>query len=80
MFEGGAPRRFRVIKGAAIRKLSQLYAAHTLEFVRSPPGIHLEALKGDRTGQYSIRTNRQWRICFAWTAGAPQQVEIVDYH
>lgn len=64
----------------AIRKLSQLDAAHTLEFLRSPPGNQLEALKGNRAGQYSIRINRQWRLCFTWTPAGPEHVEIVDYH
>jgi proteic killer suppression protein len=68
LFEGDKPRRFRAIDGAAIRKLSQLDAAHTLEFLRSPPGNQLEALKHDRAGQHSIRINRQWRMCFVWTA------------
>jgi len=80
LFEGGDSRRFRSIKEVAIRKLSQLDAAHTLEFLRSPPGNQLEALKHDRKGQYSIRINRQWRICFAWTSAGPERVEIVDYH
>ncbi|WP_266168260.1 type II toxin-antitoxin system RelE/ParE family toxin [Dyella subtropica] len=80
LFEGGDPRRFRAIKDAAIRKLSQLDAAHTLEFLRSPPGNQLEALKHDRIGQHSIRINRQWRVCFVWTLAGPENVEIVDYH
>ncbi len=80
MFEGGDPRRFRSIKDAAIRKLTQLDAANTLEFLRSPPGNQLEALKRDRTGQHSIRINRQWRVCFIWTSAGPMNVEIVDYH
>ena len=80
LFEGGDPRRFRAIKDAAVRKLSQLDAAQTLEFLRSPPGNQLEALKHDRAGQYSIRINRQWRVCFVWTASGPEHVEIVDYH
>ncbi|MFZ0870890.1 MAG: type II toxin-antitoxin system RelE/ParE family toxin [Rhodanobacter sp.] len=80
LFGGGNPRRFRAIDGAAIRKLSQLDAAHTLEFLRSPPGNQLEALKHDRAGQHSIRINRQWRVCFVWTAAGPEDVEIVDYH
>ena len=80
LFEGGAPRRFRAIKDTAIRKLSQLDAAQTLEFLRSPPGNHLEALKHDRGGQHSIRINRQWRVCFIWTSSGPEHVEIIDYH
>lgn len=79
MFEGGNPRRFRAIGDAAIRKLSLLDAANTLEFLRSPPGNQLEALKHDRAGQHSIRINRQWRVCFVWTASGPKNVEIVDY-
>ena len=80
LYEGGNPRRFRAIKDVAIRKLSQLDAAHTLEFLRSPPGNQLEALKHDRNGQHSIRINRQWRLCFVWVDAGPENVEIVDYH
>ncbi|MGH8122728.1 MAG: type II toxin-antitoxin system RelE/ParE family toxin [Rudaea sp.] len=80
LFEGGDPRRFRAIKDAAIRKLTQLDAANTLEFLRSPPGNQLEALKRDRVGQHSIRINRQWRVCFVWTTAGPKDIEIVDYH
>jgi len=80
LFEGANPRRFRAFKDAAIRKLSQLDAAHTLDFLRSPPGNSLEALKHDRRGQHSIRINQQWRLCFTWTSGGPEAVEIVDYH
>jgi proteic killer suppression protein len=57
-----------------------LDAAQTLEFLRSPPGNRLELLKGDRKGQYSIRVNDQYRICFRWTAQGPNDVELVDYH
>jgi proteic killer suppression protein len=80
LFEGGNPRRFRAIKDAAIRKLSQLDGANTLEFLRSPPGNGLEALKHDRRGQHSIRVNQQWRLSFVWTRSGPENVEIVDYH
>lgn len=80
LYEGSDPRQFRAIKDVAIRKLSQLDAAHTLEFLRSPPGNQLEALKHDRSGQHSIRINRQWRLCFVWTEAGPGHVEIVDYH
>jgi len=80
LFEGGHPRRFRMIEDMAVRKLSQLDAAHTLAFLRCPPGNQLEALKHDRIGQYSIRINRQWRVCFVWTPAGPENVEIVDYH
>ena len=64
----------------ATRKLAQLDAAHTLAFLRSPPGNRLEALRGSRAGQYSIRVNDQFRLCFRWTADGPEDVEIVDYH
>jgi proteic killer suppression protein len=80
LFEGRHPRRFRAIEAAAIRKLAMLDAARTLEFLRSPPGNRLEALKGERAGQYSIRVNDQWRACFAWTENGPTGVEIVDCH
>jgi proteic killer suppression protein len=59
---------------------AQLDAAKTLDFLRSPPGNRLEALKGDRVGQYSIRVNDQFRVCFVWTDSGPADVEIVDYH
>ena len=64
----------------ALRKLVVLDAAVTLGDLRSPPGNRLEALKVDRSGQYSIRINDQWRICFAWREGDAYDVEIVDYH
>ena len=79
LFETGKSARFGSILKVATRKLTQLQAATTLEFLRSPPGNRLEALKGDRAGQYSIRVNDQWRICFRWTAAGPEDVEIVDY-
>jgi len=60
--------------------LTALDAAVDLEDLRFPPGNHLEALKGDRAGQHSVRINRQWRICFRWTPNGPEDVEIVDYH
>ena len=62
------------------RKLRMLNNAETLADLRVPPSNRLEALKGDRHGQYSIRVNDQWRICFAWAAGHASRVEIVDYH
>jgi toxin HigB-1 len=64
----------------ALRKLAMLDAAETLADLRVPPGNRLEKLVGDRVGQYSIRINQQWRICFSWTEGGPENVEIVDYH
>ena len=80
LFEGGQPRRFRAIIDVATRKLTQLDAAQTLEFLRSPPGNRLEALRGNRAGQHSLRVNDQFRVCFVWTDSGPTQVEIVDYH
>ena len=80
LFEGGHPKRFRAIETVATRKLAMLDAAKTLEFMRSPPGNRLEALKGDQAGQWSVRINDQWRLCFVWTDSGPDQVEIVDYH
>ncbi|WP_084398357.1 type II toxin-antitoxin system RelE/ParE family toxin [Henriciella aquimarina] len=64
----------------ATRKAAMLQAAHVLDDLRVPPGNRLEALKGDRAGQHSIRINDQWRICFIWTENGPEDVEIVDYH
>ncbi len=72
--------RFVNIERAARRKLRQLEIAGKLNDLRVPPGNQLEALKGDRAGQFSIRINRQWRICFTWIDGAAENVEIVDYH
>ena len=80
LFETGKSTRFGSILKVATRKLTQLEAAATLEFLRSPPGNRLEALKGNREGQHSIRVNDQWRICFRWTSAGPEDVEIVDYH
>ena len=79
-FEGGKSRRFATILEVAARKLTQLDAAQTLAFLRSPPGNRLEALRGDRKGQHSIRVNDQFRLCFRWTDQGPEDVEIVDYH
>jgi len=64
----------------ALRKLRMLEAAEDITDLRVPPGNRLERLKGDRQGQYSIRINDQWRICFRWEAGNAHDVEIVDYH
>lgn len=72
--------RYRAIERQALRKLRQLEIAGNLNDLRIPPGNHLEALSGDREGQYSIRINGQFRICFSWTPMGPQDVEIVDYH
>jgi proteic killer suppression protein len=72
--------RFRAIQRMARRKLAVLSSAAKLDDLRSPPGNRLETLKGDRTGQHSIRINQQWRICFRWIDGEAHDVEIVDYH
>lgn len=80
LFETGKCKRFAAIASVATRKLAQLDAAETLDFLRAPPGNRLEALKGDRAGQHSIRVNDQFRVCFRWTKGGPTDVEIVDYH
>lgn len=80
LFTSGKSRRFANILGVAERKLAQLDAAMTLEFLRSPPGNRLESLSGDRQGQHSIRINDQWRVCFVWTEKGVVNVEIVDYH
>jgi proteic killer suppression protein len=80
LFETGKSKRFSSVLNVATRKLVQLDAANTLEFLRSPPGNRLEALKRDRDGQYSIRVNDQFRLCFRWTPEGPTDVEIVDYH
>jgi proteic killer suppression protein len=77
-------RRSRKLPGdmqaAALRKLRLLHAARVLMDLRVPPGNRLEALKGNRAGQWSIRINDQWRLCFRWDDGGPDDVEIVDYH
>ena len=73
-------QRFVAFERVAQRKLAQLSAAATLDFLRVPPGNRLEALKGDRKGQYSIRINDQWRICFRFEDGNAFDAEIVDYH
>lgn len=68
------------IQQAARRKLRMLNSAHTLADLRIPPANRLEALSGDRVGQYSIRINDQWRVCFRWEDGNAHDVQIVDYH
>lgn len=75
-----APRIDPRIHKTANRKLLILDAAVSLNSLRIPPGNRLEALKGDRKGQHSIRINSQWRICFIWTESGPENVSIVDYH
>lgn len=78
--EGIGPSQWRSFQAVAVRKLDFLNAAVALSDLASPPGNRLEALKGDRKGQHSIRINEQWRICFRWTQDGPSEVEIVDYH
>ena len=78
--KGDRVRRFVNIYKVARRKLRQLEIAGRLDDLRVPPGNHLEALKGNRSGQYSIRINEQWRVCFRWTDLGAENVEIVDYH
>lgn len=80
LFEGRRVARFANMDAVALRKLQQLHAATTLDFLRVPPGNRLEVLNGDRAGQHSIRVNSQWRVCFVWRDGHAHQVEIVDYH
>lgn len=80
LFHGRRVKRFANIEKVALRKLQQLHAAAMLDFLRIPPGNKLEALRGDRAGQYSIRINDQWRLCFVWREGNATAVEIVDYH
>ncbi len=70
----------QVVQRAALRKLVILDAAESLDDLRVPPGNRLEKLKGDRRGQYSIRVNNQWRVCFAWSDGDAHDVEMTDYH
>lgn len=77
---GQRVRRFVSIETVARRKLRQLQIAGRLEDLRVPPGNRLKALKDDRAGQYSIRVNDQFRICFRWTVAGAEDVEIVDYH
>ena len=78
-FFGIRSRKFQAIEKAAIRKLFQLHAARTLQDLRAP-GNSLEALKGDRSGQHSIRINDRFRLCFIWKEGDAHEVEITDYH
>jgi proteic killer suppression protein len=80
LFAGKRVPRFANIEGGAMRKLQQLHAAADLDFLKIPPGNQLEVLKRDRVGQYSIRINSQWRVCFRFADGTATDVEIVDYH
>ncbi len=78
--KGQNVRKFANIAKVARRKLRQLEIANQLNDLRVPPGNRVEALKGDRLGQYSISINDQWRVCFDWTDAGAENVEIVDYH
>lgn len=80
LFNNRSARPFRAIEQAAREKLLMLDAAVSVNDLKIPPGNCLEALKGNRKGSYSIRINKQWRICFKWKDGHAHDVEIVDYH
>ncbi len=80
LFNGRRVKRFVNFERAALRKLEQLDLAKIIDDMRAPPGNHLEALKGDRAGQWSVRINDQWRVCFRFKNGEVLDVEIVDYH
>lgn len=77
---GRRVRRFVNFERVALRKLQQLQVAGVLDDLKVPPGNMLEPLSGDRKGQYSIRINKQYRVCFRWTKAGAEDVEIVDYH
>jgi proteic killer suppression protein len=82
LFAGYAPRKGISSRLAAesLAKMQQLHAARALNDLRTPPGNRLEALKGDRRGQFSIRVDRQWRLCLRWSGNDAHDVELVDYH
>jgi toxin HigB-1 len=80
LWEGVRVKRWVNVERVAARKLAQLDWSSVLDDLKVPPGNKLEALKGDRKGQHSIRINDQWRVCFIWTVQGVEQVEIVDYH
>jgi proteic killer suppression protein len=80
LFHRKTVRRFKAIERQALRKLDMLDAAPDLRTLASLPGNRLEPLKGERKGQFSIRINDQWRVCFVWHEGHAYEVEIVDYH
>ena len=79
LFGGSSPKRFRSFQAQAQRKLQILDSAKDLKDLRVPPGNRLEKLSGERRGQYSLRINDQWRVCFRWRDDGPWDVEIVDY-
>jgi len=81
IFSGRHSKRFpKEMQKTALRKLTMLHGAASLGFLRVPPANHLEKLSGSRQGQWSIRINDQWRICFRWQDGDAYDVEVVDYH
>jgi proteic killer suppression protein len=80
LYETGENRRFASIARVALRKLDMLAAATMVETLRVPPGNRLEQLRGNRAGQWSVRINDQWRVCFSWSGTGAENVEIVDYH
>ena len=80
LFAGKTVPRWANFRAVAERKLQMVNRAERLDDLRAPPNNHLEALKGDRKGQHSIRINDQWRVCFIWRADGAHAVEIVDYH
>ncbi len=80
LFETGFSKRWAAIREVASRKLDQIETAANLSDLRFPTGNRLEALKGDRAGQHSIRINDQYRVCFVWKSDGAHEVEIADYH
>lgn len=79
--KGQCPKGFPAsLVNVALRKLNQINGSPTIDALRVPPGNRLEILKGDRSGQYSVRINDQWRVCFEWHDGDAWNVEICDYH
>ncbi len=80
LYKTGENRKFKAIERVALRKLDMIQAAIRVDTLRIPPANHLEQLVGDREGQYSIRINDKWRICFSWEGTDAFDVEIVDYY
>jgi proteic killer suppression protein len=80
LYRGDRVKEFEAVRKVALRKLDMVNAATRLSDLRKPPNNRLEALKGSRKGQHSIRVNNRWRVCFVWRDGHAHDVEIVDYH
>ena len=80
VFDRRPSRRYAAFERVALRKLRQIHSVSTVEELYAPPGNRLEQLRGDREGQWSLRINSQYRICFEWRDGDAYEVEIVDYH